>query len=65
VSSSAQHPEDQHTTFNEAAMRRGSQLFGQEHCRRVADTMERWDPQFSKLFGDFVYGGLYDRDVLD
>jgi 4-carboxymuconolactone decarboxylase len=50
---------------NPDARRRGTQLFGEEHCQRVFDQTNRWDPEFSKLFQDFVYGGLYDRSVVD
>lgn len=50
---------------NPDARRRGDQLFGEEHCSRVFETLERWDPEFNRLFQDFVYGGLYDRQVLD
>jgi 4-carboxymuconolactone decarboxylase len=50
---------------NPDALRRGTQLFGEEHCRRVFEQTRRWDPGFSRLFQDYVYGGMYDRDVLD
>lgn len=52
-------------TDNPAALRRGTQLFGEEHCQRVLAETSRWDAQFGRLFQDFVYGGMYDRDVLD
>lgn len=51
--------------YNPDALRRGTQLFGEEHCRRALDQTTRWDPQFGKFFQDFVYGGMYDRDILD
>ena len=51
--------------FNPAAVRRGTQLFGEEHCRRALEQTSRWDPHFGRLFQDFVYGGMYDRAVLD
>ena len=51
--------------FNPDAVRRGTQLFGEEHCMRALEQTSRWDPQFGRLFQDFVYGGMYDRDVLD
>lgn len=50
---------------NPAALRRGTQLFGEEHCRRALEQTSRWDPQFGRLFQDFVYGGMYERSVLD
>jgi 4-carboxymuconolactone decarboxylase len=51
--------------FNPDAVRRGTQLFGEEHCLRALEQTSRWDPQFGRLFQDFVYGGMYDRGVLD
>lgn len=51
--------------INPDALRRGTQLFGEEHCRRALEQTARWDPQFGRLFQDFVYGGLYDRSVVD
>jgi 4-carboxymuconolactone decarboxylase len=53
------------TDFNSDAVRRGTQLFGEEHCNRALEQTSRWNPELGKLFQDFVYGGLYDRSVLD
>jgi 4-carboxymuconolactone decarboxylase len=50
---------------NPDAVRRGSQLFGAEYCERVLEQANRWDAQFGRLFQDYVYGGMYDRQVLD
>ena len=51
--------------FNPDAVRRGTQLFGEEHCMRALEQTSRWDPEFGRLFQNFVYGGMYDRGVLD
>jgi 4-carboxymuconolactone decarboxylase len=50
---------------NPDAVRRATQLFGADFCERVLDQTNRWDPQFGRLFQDYVYGGMYDRQVLD
>jgi 4-carboxymuconolactone decarboxylase len=53
------------TGYNPDAVRRGTQLFGEEHCRRAIDQTLRWDAEFGRLFQDYVYAGMYDRNVLD
>ena len=47
------------------AERRGTMLRNEAFTRGIADQLEAWDPEFNELFMNFVYGGLYDRDVLD
>jgi 4-carboxymuconolactone decarboxylase len=52
-------------SYYEPALRRGSALFGEEYCRHVFEELKAADPEFSQLFQRYVYGGMYDRDVLD
>ncbi len=52
-------------TYDAAALRRGGELFGDAFSRTLFDELADWDPQFSQLFQVFVYGGMYDREVLD
>jgi 4-carboxymuconolactone decarboxylase len=52
-------------SYYEPALRRGSALFGEEYCRYVFEELKAADPEFSQLFQRYVYGGMYDRDVLD
>jgi 4-carboxymuconolactone decarboxylase len=47
------------------ALRRGGELFGEEFSRKLFAELSEWDEQFSDLFQRFVYGGMYDREVLD
>jgi 4-carboxymuconolactone decarboxylase len=51
--------------INPDALRRGSELFSEPFARALFDELANWDPQFSELFQAFVYGGMYDREVLD
>lgn len=51
--------------YDEAALRRGTMLFGEERCRRTLDETSRWDAEFGRLFQKFAYGGMYEREVLD
>lgn len=46
------------------AEKRGNLLWNEEFTQRIAAEFTDWDPEFSELFMDFVYGGLYDRNVL-
>jgi 4-carboxymuconolactone decarboxylase len=48
----------------ERALRRGSALFGESFTRKVFDEYEEWDHEFAELFKHFVYGGMYDRQVI-
>lgn len=46
------------------AMKRGTLLWNEEFTQRIAQEFTDWDPEFSDLFMNYTYGGLYDRDVL-
>jgi len=47
------------------ALRRGSVLFTREYTLKVFQQLEGWDPEFAQMFQRYVYGGLYDRNVID
>lgn len=47
------------------ALRRGSMLFTREYTLKVFQQLEGWDPEFGQMFQRYVYGGLYDRNVID
>ncbi len=51
--------------YHPGALRRGAELFTDSFTRKLFDELAEWDPQFSELFQVFVYGGMYDREVLD
>ena len=47
------------------AMKRGTTLWNKAFTEKIAEDMSTWaDDEFMKLFMDFCYGGLYDRNVL-
>lgn len=46
------------------AEQRGTALWNEEFTQRIAAEFADWDAEFGELFMDFVYGGLYDRNVL-
>lgn len=46
------------------AMKRGTMLWDKEFTQRIAEEFTAWDPEFSDLFMNYSYGGLYDRNVL-
>ena len=47
------------------AMKRGTALWNKAFTEKIAEDMSTWaDDEFMKLFMDFCYGGLYDRNVL-
>lgn len=46
------------------AMARGSRLWSREYVEGVAENFAACDPDFMRLFMDFCYGGLYDRNVI-
>ncbi|MCC7106718.1 MAG: carboxymuconolactone decarboxylase family protein [Chloroflexi bacterium] len=48
----------------ERARRRGNALFGEGFTERIFKEYSEWDPEFTELFMGFVYGGLYDREVI-
>jgi 4-carboxymuconolactone decarboxylase len=50
--------------FDRRALDRASLLFGEEHARRRLTELWEWDPDFCRLFQDFVYGGMYSREAL-
>ena len=47
------------------ALRRGSTLFTREYTLKVFQQLEGWDPEFGQMFQRYVYGGMYDRRVID
>lgn len=47
------------------ALRRGAMLFTEEYALKVFQQLEGWDPEFGQLFQKYVYGGVYDRKVID
>ena len=47
------------------ALRRGSMLFTREYAEKVFQQLEGWDPEFGQMFQRYVYGGMYDRKVID
>jgi len=46
------------------ARKRGTMLWNKEFTQRIAEELTAYDPEFSDLFMDFAYGGLYDRNIL-
>ena len=52
-------------SYDPDALRRGGELFGDQFARDLFDSLAEWDEDFSRLFQVFVYGGMYDREVLD
>jgi|TARA_Y100000031_G_C8147441_1_gene350668 4-carboxymuconolactone decarboxylase len=47
------------------ALKRGTMLWNKEFTEGIAADMADWaDPAFMKMFMEFCYGGLYDRNVL-
>ncbi|MFQ5914835.1 MAG: carboxymuconolactone decarboxylase family protein [Nitrospinota bacterium] len=57
--------ESTQSPYNPKAFARGIQNYGEVYTRRVLDRLNSIDPEFSELFQSFVYGGLYDREVID
>ena len=51
--------------YNPKALARGAALFGEKWARDRLDDLARWDEEYAQLFANFVYGGMYDREVLD
>ena len=51
--------------YNPKALARGAKNYGEVYTKRVLDRLNSIDSEFSELFQAFVYGGLYDRDVID
>ena len=47
------------------ALRRGSVLFTREYTLKVFQQLEGWDPEFAQMFQRYVYGGMYERRVID
>lgn len=50
--------------ISERAAARGAALWNEDFTRRIAEEMAGWDPEFSELFINYTYGGLYDRNVV-
>lgn len=48
----------------ERARKRGNALFGEGFTERIFAEYSEWDPEFTELFMHFVYGGMYDREVI-
>jgi 4-carboxymuconolactone decarboxylase len=44
---------------------RGDELFGDGFPDQLAEGMERWSPGFGDFCMGFIYGGMYERSVLD
>ena len=51
-------------SFDERALARAAELFGEEHARRRLSELWEWDPEYCRLYEHYVYGGMYDREVL-
>lgn len=51
--------------YDDRALARGTSMSGDVRTRQLFDELASWDEEFSALFQRFVFGGLYDRDVLD
>ena len=49
---------------NPKALEMADRLFPTMGRKRL-DMLAEMDPEFCRLFEDFVYGGLYQREVLD
>ena len=47
------------------ALRRGSVLFTREYTLKVFQQLAGWDPEFAQMFQRYVYGGMYERRVID
>lgn len=47
------------------ALRRGTMLFTREYTLKVFQQLEGWDPEFGQMFQRYVYGGMYERNVID
>jgi 4-carboxymuconolactone decarboxylase len=48
----------------ERGIRRGTALFGETFTRGIVEEYREWDPEWAELFMHFVYGGMYDREVI-
>ncbi len=51
--------------YNPVALRRGALNFGEEYARRVLDRLNSIDREFCRLFQEFTYAGMYEREVID
>jgi 4-carboxymuconolactone decarboxylase len=51
--------------YSPKAIARGAALFGEKWAMDRLDDLAKWDEEYAKLFADYVYGGMYDRDVID
>ncbi len=51
--------------YSPKAIARGTALFGEKWALDRLDDLARWDEEYAQLFADYVYGGMYDREVLD
>ena len=49
---------------NPKALQMADRLFPKRGRKRL-DMLAEMDPGFCRLFEDFVYGGLYQREILD
>lgn len=60
----AKKPTREKAPIPERAKARGTMLWNEAFTQGIADELADWDPEFNELFMNFVYGGVYDRDVL-
>lgn len=44
---------------------RGRFVYGDERAEQLISSFNQWDPEWGWLFQRFVYGGIYDRKVVD
>ena len=51
--------------ISERAVQIGKELFGKDRVHRFLDMLENADKDFSQLFKQFAYAGMYGRTVLD
>jgi len=51
--------------YSDRALKRGSALFGEKWAVDRLDDLAEWDEEYAQLFANYVYGGMYDREVLD
>jgi 4-carboxymuconolactone decarboxylase len=58
------YDEDQ-IRINEKAVQIGEELFGKDRVHRFLDMLDNADKEFSQLFKQFAYAGMYGRSVLD
>ena len=56
---------DRESGYYQPAIEAGTRLYGEEYARSIIDRANKWDKDFGWAFQRFVYGGMYNRAVVD